>query len=621
MNNAAPEATEHLAWVVRFLSKNPLPPLPVHDVAKLKTKLGHLRFEEFLQSSDLASPRPDRLQIIEMYKLWIEVNSGKSPLLFAAWFNLGVELSASGDTGNAATAYKNAMAIKADFYQASVNYGLMLENRGQPEDALNTWKAALQGDEARTILLNHRGRLQENLKQLDDAERTLRTSLLTVPMQPDAIHHWVHLRQKLCKWPLFGHDLPDLTKDEIIAHAGPLAALALFDDVDVLCKITEDWLTRKIPMAPAHLSPPEGYRHDKIRIGYMSSDYCMHAMSYLIAELIESHDRSKFEVYGYCSTKEDNSAIRKRVISAFDHYVPVLHLSEEELAKVIRNDEIDILIDLNGMTLGARLHTLRWKPAPVQLTYLGYIGPIPLPELDYILCDRYVIPEDMAHKYRPKPLYLPDVYQANDTKVTGVPDVTRAEFGLPEDKFVFCNFSNHYKITEEMFTARMDIMRQAPHSVLWLTNDNEWSARNLRARAESLGVSGDRLLFADRVDHLRYLARMRLADIFLDTFPYNAGTIASDTLRMGLPNVTLSGQSFSSRMAGSLMNGMGLTEGIATTFADYIEKAVGFANDSARFQDYRGKLQGDRWRQTIGNIERFTSQLEAAYQSIVKRPA
>ena len=300
-------------------------------------------------------------------------------------------------------------------------------------------------------------------------------------------------------------------------------------------------------------------------------------MSYLIAELFERHDRSRFEIHGYCTSPEDGSEIRKRVIAAFDHFTVIKNMTDEAAARAIRADEIDILIDLNGLTTGTRLGILRWRPAPVQATYLGFIGPVPMPELDFLLCDEFVIPPAYAALYQPQPLYVAPNYQANDRKrVIGEP-VSRASAGLPDDRFVFCCFSNHYKITEAMFGAWMDILHRVPNAVLWLVSDNSWSRDNLRMRATIAGIDPARILISDRVDPAEYMARLALPDLFLDTSPYNAGTIASDAIRMGLPMVTLSGELFASRMAGRLLQAIGATLGITKTLDAYVDTAVALA--------------------------------------------
>ena len=342
-------------------------------------------------------------------------------------------------------------------------------------------------------------------------------------------------------------------------------------------------------------------------------------MSYLIAELFERHDRTRFDVYGYCASHEDGSAIRRRVVASFDHFRSIRSLSDEDAARLIAADEIDILVDLNGLTRGARLQVLRWRPAPVQCTYLGFVGPVPVPELDYLFCDDFVVPPAVAAAYAPQPLAIAANYQANDSKREIGPVITRAEAGLPADRFVFCCFSNHYKITPAIFASWMTILREVEGAVLWLTADNEWSCANLRREAAAAGVDPARLIFAGRVPPAQYMARLGVADLFLDTFPYNAGTVASDAIRKGLPLLTLSGEAFASRMAARLLAAVGAEEGIAQDHDAYVRKAVAFALDPARLAAYKQCFTEARWATSIGDIGRLTTELEATLARIVKR--
>lgn len=577
-------------------------------------------FEQLVQAIELTSAKRGRGGVIGLYRAWIAAHGGGAPQLFAAWFNLGVELGKVGDTANAVTAYRNALALRPDFHLAAVNLGLVLEAGGNTDAALQVWRGALQSDDARTTLLNHRGRLLEKTKHLAEAEQELRVSLLINPRQPDVIQHWTHLRQKMCQWPVLCDDIPGLSKDDALTHAGPLGVLALTDDVATQCRINGGWISRKTSAVRERLSPPGGYAHERIRIGYISSDFCRHAMSYLIAELFERHDRSAFEVYGYCSSPEDGSDIRRRVIAAFDHFRLITPMSDEQAARVIADDRIDILIDLNGLTAGARLQILRWRPAPVQATYLGFVGPVPLPELDYLLCDDYVVPPRVAPAYLPKPLCIGETYQANDSKRTIGRPMSRAEVGLPADRFVLCCFSNHYKVTEAIFAAWMAILRQADNAVLWLAADTEWSARNLTAAAICHGINPARLLFMPRADPSEYMARLGLADLFLDTFPYNAGTIASDAIRMRVPLLTVEGQAFASRMAGRLLSAIGARQGIAPDPAEYTKRAVHLASNTEAYAAYRALFTEAAWARSIGDIAAFTSGFEACMKRIVRRP-
>jgi predicted O-linked N-acetylglucosamine transferase (SPINDLY family) len=552
---------------------------------------------------------------IAAYNAWLAANP-TSPQRFAAWFNLGVVLAQSGDRAAAMIAYRQALSLKPDLHQAQVNLGIALEAEGRADEALALWQSALQPDEARLPLLNHQGRLLETRKDYAGAEAALRRSLLIDPRQPDVVQHWSHLRQKGCMWPLDGGGIPGLTPDALALLGGPLGALALTDDPALQRRIAEAWIARKVPAAPERLAPVRGYRHDRIRVGYLSSDFCRHAMGFLIAGLLERHDRSRFDVYGYCSTDEDHSDLRRRIVAAFDHHVPIGDLSEEAAARRIRADEIDILIDLNGLTRGARLGALRWKPAPVQATYLGYVGPVPIPELDWMICDGVVVPPGQAEHYAPRPLPLGGLYQANDDSAPPPAPARRADEGLPDDAFVLACFNNFYKITPQVFAAWMRILHGLPKALLWLTDDNATGVANLRAAAQAAGIAPDRIIFASRCDPQRYLARLGCADLFVDTFPYNAGTVASDALRMGLPIVTLAGRSFASRMAASLMTAAGLTEGIATSIDDYVAAALRYGHDRSALSAARAILADGAWLRTGGNAEAFTRRMEAALTAI-----
>ena len=553
---------------------------------------------------------------IYLYKLWLEIWIGRSEEVYAIWYNIALQYGAYGDATNQIIAYKNALATKPNLYQAALNLGLVYEAQGDSEKALSLWSMTLQSDEARVALLNNCGRVLEGLRYFGEAEREFTTSLLTNPKQIDVLHHWVGVRTKMCAWPIYKATMPGVTYSSMVAATRALTMLALFDDVAIQDQGNASWIAEKMTAAPARLSPFEGYDHAKLRIGYMSSDFCMHPISYLVAELFELHDRNGFEIYGYCSTKEDGSAVRRRILEAFDNYIDIRSLSDEQVARRIRDDEIDVIIDLNGLTLGTRIEALRWKPAPVQMTYLGYNGPIPLPELDYIIADSFVIPPARAASHRPIPLNMPKCFQVNDSKLPISRTHTREDANLPRDAFVFCSFSNTYKLTSEMFDAWMAILHRSTNSVLWLYVDNDYARENLETRAMRAGIAEGRLVFAGRVEASEYRGRLALADLFLDTYPYNAGTTASDALRVGLPLITLCGQSFTSRMAGSLLTAMGLDEGIVYDITSYIELAVALASDPRCYNAYRDKLTPDLWLLTLGNTAGFCRDLEESFRSV-----
>lgn len=604
------------AWLATLLRDGTWPALlPPAEEARRQRALKGVGLEGLLPLLEGAS----RPTAIAAYQAWLAANPGH-PQAVAAWFNLGVALAQAGEPAQAAICYRNALALKADFAEASVNLGLALEQAGQMDAALATWRGALQPDAVRLQLLNNRGRLAEQQGDFDQAEGALRQSLVIDPAQPDVLQHWTHLRQKLCRWPIHGRDIPGLEPAQAALHSGPLGALALHDDISLQRDVVAAWIARKVPRAPRHLAPPRGHAQSRIRLGYLSADFCRHAVSFLMAEVFERHDRTRFEVFGYCASPEDGSDIRARILAALDHHVPIAALDDATAAARIRADTIDILIDLNGLTRGARLGVLAWKPAPVQATYLGYIGSVPLPELDYVLTDAVAVPPDRAHLYAPKPLYIEGCFQANDSCMPVLPPLSRAQEGLADDAFVLCCFANFYKITAETFADWMAILRQAPRAVLWLAEDGHGASAQLRQRATEAGVDPARLILAPRCAPPHYLARLGLADLFLDTTPYNSGTVASDALRMGLPLLTLAGQAFAARMATSLLTAIGLPECIAESRADYVARAVALATDPVRHAALRARLAGDAWARTLGDAGGFTRRLEAALERVVLRP-
>lgn len=550
-----------------------------------------------------------------LYEFWLGAHGGEMPAC-AAWFNLGVARMKAGNPGGAVEAYRAALRLKPDMTEAAINLGSALEAAGQTEAALGAWRAALPPAPLRQLLHNQLGRVMEAQGKLGPAAEELHASLLIAPHQADVQQHLVHIRQRTTAWPVTRLEVPGLTEAEAAFNCGPLAALAMFDDPRLQAASAADWIARKVPPAASHLAPPRGYAHDKLRIGYLSTDFCRHAMSFLIAELLERHDRSAFEVYGYDASPEDGSEIRARVLAAFDHHIPIHALPDEGAARAIAADEIDILIDLNGLTKGARLGILRWKPAPVIATYLGYIGPVPLPELDYLLCDAVTIPELLEQAYSPRPLRIEGCYQANDSRLPALPAVSRQAEGLPEDAFVYTCVSHHYKLTEPMWNSWCRILQATENSVLWLIDDNPESRAALTSRWQAKGLAAERLIFAPRVDPDRYRARLALADLFLDTHPYNAGTIASDALRMGLPIVTLQGKAFAARMASSLLTAVGLEGGITHSPAEYEARAITLCRDRAAHHWMKAHLSGDTWARTLGDATGFTRRFEAALQKV-----
>jgi len=309
--------------------------------------------------------------------------------------------------------------------------------------------------------------------------------------------------------------------------------------------------------------------------------------------------------------------MRQRVINSMDHFVRIHQMTDEVAARLIREHEIDILVDLQGQTSGARANLLAYRPAPIQITYLGLPATTGLPSIDYVIADRFLIPESAAPYYSEKPLYMPDVYQVSDRKRSVGPKPSRESCGLPAEGFVFCSLNNSYKYTPEVFDVWMNILRRTPGSVLWLLSDNLWAELNLYREAEARGIEKTRLIFASRVSPENYLARFAVADLFLDTFPFNAGTTANDALWMDLPVLTYSGRSFASRMAGALLTAAKLDELITYNLHDYEEKAVRLANNPDECRRLHKYLNEVHKGGVLFDTALFVCNLETRFKELV----
>jgi predicted O-linked N-acetylglucosamine transferase (SPINDLY family) len=354
-----------------------------------------------------------------------------------------------------------------------------------------------------------------------------------------------------------------------------------------------------------------------MRIAYLSADFRRHATAYLIAELIERHDRERFEIIGLSYGPDDRSDMRARLAGAFDRFVDVRTSSDEAIARLIERSRVDIAVDLMGHTQFARPAILAFRPAPIQAAYLGFPGTTGADFIDYVIADPIVAPFELQPCFTEKIVHLPECYQVNDSArkiATRIP--TREEFGLPAEGFVFCCFNTSWKIAPAMFEVWLRLLRAVPGSVLWLLRDNADAERNLRREAAARGADPSRLVFADRLGPEQHLARHRLADLFLDTLPYNAHTTASDALWAGLPLLTCRGETFAARVAASLLESVGLPELVTTSLGDYETLALELATDDQLRRQLRQRLEGNRLTHPLFDTQRFRRHIEAAYQTM-----
>lgn len=554
----------------------------------------------------------------ELYEAWIAHTV--SPLLHVACFNWGTVLGNLGRLPEAEKAYQRALALSPGFHQARVNLGHQLERQGRIDDALAEWTKVVDsaGVEQELLLhaLNNMARVLETARRYDQAEACMVRSLTIKAAQNDVIQHYVHLRQKKCAWPVY-QPVGEVTVNQLLMGTSVLAMLGESDDPALQLLAAQRFVHERLPRPPAepfHKSGPK--REGKVRIGYLSGDLHMHAVGLLSVELLELHDRERFEVYAFSWSRDDGSPLRGRIRAAIDHYVPIGGLDDATAARVIAQHGIDVLVDLQGLTSGARPAIVGMRPAPIQVSYLGLPGTCALPGVDWILADRFVMPPELQPYMTEKPIYVPSCYQVSDRKREVGPLPARADYGLPEDAFVFCSFNNTFKFTPALFKAWMRMLQQVPKSVLWLLADNEWALENLRREADAHGISRDRLILAPRVQPPEYLARFQLADLMLDTFPYNAGTTASDALWMGLPIVTYSGRSYISRMAGSLLTAVGLPDLVTFTLADYEKLAVQLGNNPLRVASYKRYLAEQGRQSKLFDVPQLVRDIEHEFERL-----
>ncbi len=558
----------------------------------------------------------------ELYEQWIAHT--QSPLRHVACFNWGTVLGALSRPAQAEQAYLQALALQPNFLQARLNLGHQLENQGRPDEALAQWRMVVaqshpDGGESEVLYLhavNNLARLCEQQRAFEEAERYMVMSLQAKAEQLDVIQHYVHVRQKQCEWPIY-QKVGQVTDNQLLTGTSPLAMLGASDDPALQLLAAQRFVHSKVPKAPPvalHSTHPP--RQGRIKIGYLSGDLCMHAVGLLTGELLGLHDRNRFEVHGFCWSREDGSEQRRRLRAGMDHYHPLTGVSDASAAQLIAEKGMDIVVDLQGLTNGARPAILGMRAAPIQVSYLGFPGTSCIPGVDWIIADHFVMPEALRPYCSEQPIYLPHCYQVSDRQRAVGPTPTRAAQGLPEDAFVFCSFNNNFKFTEAVFQVWMRVLHAVPDSVLWLLADNAWAQENMLRAADAHGVARERLIFAPRAAPPDYLARFQLADLLLDTFPYNAGTTASDALWMGVPILTLSGRTYISRMAGSLLTAVGLPDLITESLAEYEQRAIQLGREPQRVLSYRRYLAEHGRQSRLFDIPALVGHMDDAFERL-----
>jgi predicted O-linked N-acetylglucosamine transferase (SPINDLY family) len=561
--------------------------------------------------------------VFALYRVWLEHNKGDA-LVPAIYFNYGVCLSNANDVAGARDALKNAIQANPDFYPPYINLGTALERLGATGEAVVQWYtlinrlSGITGENIgyRTTALKQVGRVLERANYDEQAEESLRLGLDINSDQPDVIQHWLSLRQRQCKWPVvkpWGR--PE--RQQLLNGFSALTLMAYTDDP--LLQLANAHRYSKNNIGEPPMSMREFHRGrrkapgERLKIGYLSSDLREHAIGYLTSEVFGLHDRSKVEVFlYYCGFKTADS-MHERFKTQGDHWIDIDGVKDEDAARRIVDDGIDILVDINGYTNFARTKMLAMQPAPIIVNWLGFPGSMGTPYHNYIIADDFIIPPEHEIYYSERVMRLPCYQPNNRGRVISPQTISRQEAGLPEGAVVYCCFNGHHKITRFTWARWMSILERVPGSVLWLLDGIPTTNARLRSHAAEHGIAPERIIFAAKMANAYHLARYPLADLFLDTTPYGAHTTSSDALWMGVPVVTLAGRCFASRVCGSLIKSAGLPELVCTTPSAFIDLAVALGHDPGRRAELRHRLRANRDTCVLFDTPRLVARLEDLY--------
>lgn len=519
-------------------------------------------------------------------------------------------------------AYEEAARLDPQDAETWSNAGIVFFELKRYEEAVALYNKALAIDPNYAEPLCNKGNALDELKRYGEAIDCYEQALSINPNIDWAPGVWMYLKLKLSSWENLEANVEALLAKVAAGEkvSNPFPLLAMSDDPIFHRQASEIFAYSQYPSNSTLGAIAKYPKGKKIRIGYFSADFHNHATGYLLAELIELHDKNQFKLIGISFGPNQDDEMRLRLQQSFDQFIDASAMSDIEIAQLSRHLKIDIAVDLKGFTQNCRAGIFAYRAAPIQLSYLGYPGTMSAGYIDYLIADKTLIPQEAQQGYSEKIVYLPNSYQANDRKrVISGKEFTKAELGLPEQGFIFCSFNNNYKILPATFEIWMRILKGVDGSVLWLYEDNAAAANHLRQEAENRGVHPSRLVFAKRMPLAEHLARHQLADLFIDAFPCNAHTTASDALWAGLPVLTLMGNSFASRVAASLLNVIGLPELVTSTPQAYEALAIEIAKHPEKLKALKQKLANNRLTTPLFDTPQFTKDLERAYVQIYER--
>lgn len=584
-----------------------------------------LSLMDLLSVAEALSSAGQHAGAVELYKTWVAFNDG-NPAIHLVYFNYAVALGQLGDRAGAVQALRACVRANPQFAPGYINLGRALEDFGMIGQAVDQWRQfADRTNDIKPDTIGHRhmvlqniGRVLESASKLEEAEAALLQAFELQPELTEAGQHWASLRQRQCKWPVLAPSNHIPTRKMLDAMSS--LTLSCYAD-DPMFQLAKAYRYNKSLMGPRpdlsqfprRVPKQKTGTGQRLRIGYLSSDLRDHAVGFALCEVLELHDRSNVEVYAYyCGAVRTTDKTQERIKAAVHCWRDLHGIDDVTAASQIIADEIDILIDVNGYTKDARTKIFAYRPAPVIVSFCGYPGSMGSPFHQYLISDEHMIPPENEIYYSEKVLRI-GCDQPLDRKRSIAPRPTRADVGLPEGVFVYASFNGMQKITANCFARWMKILSETPGSVLWLLTGDEDVNKRLQDTAAKAGVSPDRLIFAPKAANPQHLARIGVADLFLDTFPYGAHSTASDAITSGLPVLTMPGKTFAARFCGSIVAAAGVPEMRCATPDEYVSRAIGFERDRASLLAVRESIARQRDTSVLRDIPALARRLEELF--------
>ncbi len=631
---------EALRLISRAIQNNPKNPLYHNDLGIVFQSQGKLdkaisSFQKAMELSpnlaiaynNLANALKEQGRLDEAISYYQKALRLK-PDMAEPYLNMGNALKEQGRLNEALPCYQNALRLRPNSAETYINTGYVFRIQGRLNEALSCYQKALQLEPDRAEPYIEMGLAFQSQGRSDEAIASFRKALEVEPRCADAYSHLSLELQLTCSWKELENltaILDELTKEALdngkVPAESPFLNIMRNDDPSRNFVITQSWssnIDRTMSRVKTHFSFDAKKREKtRITVGYLSGNFNNHPVAHLILGLFGLHNRDEFEIFCYSYGRDDKSHYRTQIQKDCDKFVDLCNLGFADAAKCIYEDHVDILVDLMGHTKNNRLSICALRPAPIQVSYLGFPGTTGANFFDYIITDRIVTPEDHAPYYSERFVYLPHCYQVNDnTQPISFRKMNKVDFGLPEDSFVFCSFNHPYKIDSMMFGVWMDILRQVSEGILWLLPRNKIAEENLKLEAEAKGIKSERLIYADKLPKDEHLARLGLADIVLDTRIYNGHTTTSDALWAGVPVITMQGSHFASRVSSSILTAIGLPDLITHSQGEYKTLTIELANNPTKLQEIRQRIAKNRMVAPLFDTPRFVKNLETAYKEM-----